>query len=813
MASPNRGTSVRTARRLTRLRRRRDVQCLTLYLGAAWILYESVALTVDIFEFPILVARVTAIVLAVGAFASIPLARWYELTARAVDRKTGEDLVDVPGVPDVLEPALASGYRKVGRRSIMLAAAGSAVLFPGFFFVLWNAWAEGHAEVAPDPRVSVAVFPFRTSGTEAGVAGEGIADLLVVTLDGTPGVRVMDPAGFWRPLRPERGAPARAPELDEAKRLSRGAPARRFVTGTVISGATTIDLIARVYDTESGAALASLRSSANTDDLATAVDRLAVDLVTSIWEREQLPTVPEIDRLATDNADALKAYLEAKSLARRGQFAPAQAAIERAVALDSTFALAHLEHFNIRSWLLYLNSQPFVGLREIIERAMRHRERLTPRNRLRVEANMALDDTDGAQAAFLFERILGIDSLDVEALNSLAFTYLRDGWQIEKSTDEILAAYERALRVDPGAVTARLTRAWIALWTEDTAAARRHYDALEATDSSAVVRGRVGAYRALVAPPTARDSILRALAAQPIPIATTALRDLRQVRPALAERFCDELTTDSMPSFHQRVGSGARTQLWLAEGRQAAVDSLVTAGELDRIRPVVNRFFVASHLTGIGDPTAVARSVAELAAFAPAESLAAYLDTKPAVWATAWAVGAHHAAFGDTAEARVWQRAIAELPTGDTWWDWTGSLSADIEARLAMRRGDLDTALDEAQRAYDLWTIHSNYVGEADPEPAMRFHLAEVLAARGDTDRAAWLFRSFNPPYTWIGFYTARASLEVGLIEEARRNYDEAVRFYLMAARLWERGEPEVVGPWLARAEDGLRRLSGERNS
>jgi hypothetical protein len=272
MARPDHSLSVRTARGLSRLRHRRDVEWLVLYLGGAWILYESVALTADTFDLPVLVARVTAVVLALGAIIAIPLARWYELTARALDRTEGEDLVDVPGVPDVLEPALARSYRKVGRRSVMLAGAGSAVLFSGFFFVLWNAWAEGHAEVAPDPRISVAVFPFRASGTEAGVAGEGIADLLLVTLDGTPGVRVMDPAGFWRSLRSERGAPARAPELDEALRLSRRAPARRFVTGTVISGATTLDLIARVYDTESGAALASLRSSADTDDLATAVD-------------------------------------------------------------------------------------------------------------------------------------------------------------------------------------------------------------------------------------------------------------------------------------------------------------------------------------------------------------------------------------------------------------------------------------------------------------------------------------------------------------------------------------------------------------
>ncbi len=807
MPRTNEPLAVRIVRALDRLRRRREVEWLVLYLGAAWILYEAVGLTVDTFNLPVLVVRATAALLGLGAIFAAPLAHWYELTARALEKSGGADIGDVPGVPDVLESALTRSYRPVGGRAVLLVGAGSTLLFSGFFFLLWSAWAASHETVAPDARVSVLVFPFRAAGADAGGYGEGIADLLIVTLDGTPGVRVADPSSLWQKLRPKRSEPARDPDLEEAIALSRQAGAKRFVTGSVLPSGSRLDVTARVHETETGEVLASLTTNGHRDSLAAVVHRTAIELLAQVWEREQLPTVPEIERYATSNADALKAYLEAKSLVRRGLPQSALAAIERAVALDSTFALAHLEHFGIRSWVLFQNAEPYIGLREIIERAMRYRDRLTPRNRLRVEANLALDDTDGARAAFLFERILGIDSLDIDALNSLAFTYLRDGWQLKKGREDIVAAYERVLRADSGIVGADLQRAWLALGSGDSASAGQIFERLAARDSSPAVRGRVGALRALQAASGVRDSILRALAVQSVPVVTTVLRDLRALNPELAEGFCAELMNDSMPTFHQRVGSGARAQLWLAEGRLATVDSLVKAGELERVRPVVNRFFIASQLAGLGEAEATARSAEELARYAPAESLKAYLDLKPAVRATGWSVAAYLATFGDTAEARVWQRALQDLPQGNTWRDWTGSLSADVEARLAVRRGDWETAEREAQEAYELWTIHSNYAGESDPELAMRFHLAEILLAQGATERAAWLFRSFTPPYTWTGFYTARASFELGRIEEANGRREEALSYYLTATRLWERGEPRVVDAWLERAREGLRRV------
>lgn len=132
---------------------------------------------------------------------------------------------------------------------------------------------------------------------------------------------------------------------------------------------------------------------------------------------------------------------------------------------------------------------------------------------------------------------------------------------------------------------------------------------------------------------------------------------------------------------------------------------------------------------------------------------------------------------------------------------------------MAARRGDLEIALEETYRAYENWQIHSSNFWHDHPELAIRFQLAELHRAQGMTERAEWLYRSFVPPFGWLGFYTARSSFELGRIEEERGNVDEALDHYLRAIRLWERGDPGVVGQWLARGQEGLSRLRSERQA
>lgn len=808
------------------LRARPEIQVAAAYLGGAWLFYDVAQLVVFVLDLPDLVLRVVLGFLGAGAILALLTGRWLRLTIREVRQGRPDPGADIGGVPDFLEPILIRAASAVSGRTTLIASGTSTVAFLLLFFFLWTSWAEAHERQVSDPRITVAVFPFGQAGGQVGTLeqtgagasavtgglGAGVADLLSATVDGTPGIRVVDPASFWSLLGRDAGGGPSPPDPDEARRISGEVGADHFVVGDLLLSGSRVEMAARVeaVDASAGDGGAAIRLSAHEDSLGSTVDRLAVQVIAAVWDRGQLPDVPDIDRSATGSPQALRAYLEAKGAMRRGRLAEAREAVERAVALDSTFALAHLAHFTVESWVQFARGQPLTGLRPILDRASRHSDRLTPRNRMRIDAHRAVDETDGVGAAFLFERILSTDSLDVDALSGLAFTYLTLGWQLDRDTEDIAEAYRRVIRVDSTNVEAMTTLARLALLRADPVEAGRWVSRLSRVDSAgAYARGALGSYQILTADPPAVDSLLAAWAGEEVGAALTVARDLRVLRPNLAERFMTELRADSMPVYHQRVGEGARAQIWMARGRLSGVDSLLAVGELEGLRTVLAGYHVAAALAGVGDPEEAGRSAEVLAASTPLDSLEAHLETREA-WVTGWGVGAYHATFGDTTEARRWQEAIAALAPGATTVpEWPSALAADLEARFAARRGDPDAAERWASRAYDLWSVHAFTALEYHPEPAIRFHLAELRRARGAADPALRLYLSLCPPYTWMGFYSARSLLEAANLFEARRDDAEAEDRYRMAIRFWEGGDEEVVGPWLEEARAGLERLTG----
>ncbi|MEJ2678289.1 MAG: hypothetical protein P8174_04330, partial [Gemmatimonadota bacterium] len=225
----------------------------------------------------------------------------------------------------------------------------------------------------------------------------------------------------------------------------------------------------------------------------------------------------------------------------------------------------------------------------------------------------------------------------------------------------------------------------------------------------------------------------------------------------------------------------------------------------------VRRFLLAAQIAGVGDSAVAARAAAALARSTPPDSALALFDTHP-VWWNAWLLGAYHATFGDTAAARRWRRLIGTFPAGGTSLDYRGGLQADIDARLAARRGQLDRARSAEQEAMRLWSIHTENDWEALPSPAMRFHLATLLRAAGDDDNAARLLQSLVPPTTWMGFYSVLASYTLGEIEEGRGQTQRALRHYAFAEQYWRDADLELSS-WHARAVAGLRRLTEETNA
>ncbi|HEY7192786.1 MAG TPA: serine/threonine-protein kinase [Gemmatimonadales bacterium] len=687
-----------------------------------------------------------------------------------------------------------------------LRAARIPILAAALGVVAWVA-VRSLAARSSDRRLGVAVFPFRVAGAPDQLT-ETLPDLLTTALDGTPDVRVADPWSLWQHLRPTRAELAQSPDPVDAARLAQKAGAARYVLGAVNQNGSRVDVTLRLYGLQTVEPLQTLAVTGSADSLPALVQRSAVAIIAALGGRPGRP----METYATQSVDAVKAYLSAREAMRRGLVDSADVAIDRALALDSNFALALVDAVGIKSWKQFNVGQPYQGMIALAERAVRVSDSLSERERMRARAVLASLLTDGPGVAEALDRILEQDSTDLRALDLLSYSHLVYGWQYGVGEVEARAVAERVLQLDPGYAPALARRAYLATAVEDTADIRRQIDRLQHADTTnSLVRGSLLSLRAIDADPDRFQRLLDTIVAAPLTEWLFVLRILRAYDPPRAERLLQRLRASAGPGFPRRAAIGGDVQLALAEGRLRQVDSAAHAGALRAfpgLEQTADLFLVASAIVGVGDSAVTTRALATLTAYVPVDSAAAYFQTRP-VWWTGWVLGAYHASFGDTAVTARWRAAIGRLPGGGTSKDWRGAIQADFDSRLAARAGDLPRALMLAERAYDLWTIHSNTTYEAQPEPAMRLQMALLLRATGRPDSAAVLLRSLVPPTTWMGFVTARASLELGELAEARGDRMAAARYYAMALALWRRGGAEVA-PWRDRAAGGLRRVVGE---
>jgi tetratricopeptide (TPR) repeat protein len=658
-----------------------------------------------------------------------------------------------------------------------------------------------------DGRVAIAVLPFRATVASAGEWSEAVPDLLTTALDGTPGIRVVDPWSLWRTLRSQPTSAPRAPDPSEAARLAERAGASCYMLGSITQLQGRVEISVRVYRRGNDEPWQTLSVSGTSDSIAAVVQRLAIDVIRRVSNVESSTSLAAFDHGLTRSPDALKAWLSARELQRRGRVDSADIAIQKALTADSMFAFAMVDAVQIRSWLQFMRGQMYAGLLPLAERAVRLSDSLPERQRLRAIASLASIRTEGARSAEALERIIAIDSSDVEAWGHLSYVDLDYGWQFGRGEKEALAAAERALHFDSTDVTILSRLTGISVASNDDARLDDLLRRLRHLDTTiSVVRGDIRSIEAVRANDAQFTQVLDRMRTAPITEWVSVLRAVRSYRADRAEMINRRLY-ESTEMASRRIGLGSMVQVFAAEGQWGAIDSLRQAGAFSQVPDLArtaDRLTTAAAIAGVtGEPTA-RRAVTALASTLPPDSARAWFMTRQ-VWLEGWLIAGWHAMYGDTVLARRWHAALGTLPKGGSPPEYASALRADIDSRLAARRGDRRTALADAGRALELWSIHTSNTLELMPEPAMRFQLAMLLRAAGNTDSAAALFRSLVPPTTWQGFYTARAALELGELADARGDRVYAEREFLTALRLWERGDSSVA-PFRERARRGVAR-------
>lgn len=775
------------------LRQRKVIRALFAYGAVAFAVLQAA----DILFAVLLLPDVAFTFLALACLAGLPIVAvlsWaYEMTV--------EGLKKAQDVPEHL---------RHGRVPLRVYAKPLGVfLAAGLLFTL-TAGAVGRLRypASDDGRVGMAVFPFRGVGESDPEWSEGAADLLATVLDGTPGLRVVDPWSLWRPLRDRADAPPTVPDPGEAQAITAEAGAHRFLLGSVVPSGDHVEVALRLYQIGRSEPIDAFSLRAEPEGISDVVRRAAVMILARVWGPLRPRDLPsELDFESTRSPEAMKAYLAAKEALRRGLVDSANVAIDRAIAIDSSFALALVEAVNIKSWYLASRGDLYQGFFELLDRAEPFLPEVNERTRLRARATRASVRTDGRTAIQAARHILEIDPLDYDANAKLEYFERILGWQLglPRSGGRDLA--ERVVLMDSTQVPALVTRSWWAVALRDTSDMRVQLRRLRAVPrESPLSRGVAFALEAAVATDAEFQEMMLS-APGTLPEAIAAMGRLRMASPSRYGRFLEALRAAPNPTLAQLAWNESM-RLDVARGRIGQVDSALHAQPAPREeqRRLAERFLIAADLAGVGDRATAPRAVETFSAGLPPDSALALFERRP-VWWDGWLIGAWNAQSGDTTLARRWIRAMGTLPPGGTSEDYRGALQADMEARLARRRGNLQRALEQARSAFALWTIHTDNEFEHAPEPLMRLSLAHRYREAGLADSARAILSSLVPPTTWMGFLTARASFDLGELADAANRPGEAVGRYGLARDIWAEDGVASVDSLRAKARSRMEAL------
>jgi TolB-like protein len=434
-----------------RMKRARIVQVLAVYLGTSWVVLQFADILVDALTLPSWVMPVALLLLLIGLVVIVATALVQSLPSTTAREEAGELPTDWQIAPrEALRSVLAGRLPHLtwGR-----AIAGGVVMLSLLFggAGMYVGLTGGTMRVGPSPASAseaadgIAVVPFEVRGQDLDIWREGMMDLLSSGLDGVGGFRAIDSRTLMARWQEQIGDGR--PDLDATLRVARAVGARFALVGSVVGLGTDVRLVANVYDLDTGREVATGRAEGAVGDVLRLVDELAVETMRSLLLSVGRGTTGDesAETITTASLPALRAFLEGEGHYRKGRFAEAVQSYERAVAADSTFAIALVRLSEAYGWLENQNSARML---EVGAKAVAQAHRLSPRYQFIMQGWDALNRGTADGLASLREAVRKYPD-DPGAWFLLAETYIHVGGATYHTDAELWEALERATTLDP----------------------------------------------------------------------------------------------------------------------------------------------------------------------------------------------------------------------------------------------------------------------------------------------------------------------------------------------------------------------------
>lgn len=241
--------------------------------------------------------------------------------------------------------------------------------------------------------------------------------------------------------------------LGDGLALARRAGAGTLVMGDFFKIGRGARFVANVFDVRNGTRLRSVTHQASEgDSLLTAFTPLARGVLAV-----QPPPDARLGATGTTSVDAYQEYLHGVSALNRFELTDAKAHLLRALAFDSTFALAH---FKLSVAIHWGDTRADTTEQAHALAAARLGGSLPPRERALISGRVASSGGDHVRACATLGALAARDSTDVEALYGVGECQYHAGLMDVEPIDSIygrftgnwntaIAAFRRVLRLDP----------------------------------------------------------------------------------------------------------------------------------------------------------------------------------------------------------------------------------------------------------------------------------------------------------------------------------------------------------------------------
>ncbi len=714
--------------------------------------------------------------------------------------------------------ALTASLRpRRGRRAALVAAVALVLAAAAFFGTRRHRGA-----VATSPSL-VAVLPFAVRGPgDVAYLGQGMVNLLSTSLDGAGDLHTVDPRAV---LSMARQVGALTPDPTSGARAADRLGAGRFILGDVVAAGDRVQLNATLYDgARPDIAQANATVEGGVAQLFSLVDQLTTQLLAGASGGPG-SRVTRIAAVTTASLPALKAYLDGEAAFREGRADSALTAFQRAIALDTGFALAYYRLSVAAEWATQATLAS-----QAAEAAVRRSSRLAEHDRALLEALLSSRRGASAEAAQRYRSILGTHPDDVEAWTQLGEVLFHYGPMTGHPITESRQAWERVLYFDPANAGALVHLARVAAVERRS----REVDSLVTRILGISAQGdrnlEMRALRAWALPDTAaQHRLLGELRGATDQAVILTFWDLAVYAGdlAAAESVAVVLTAPSRSPQAQALGHINIGYLEMARGRWGEARAAV-ARALGSDSVMAREFGTFLDLAPFlpTSPTILARDRWVLrqelpAAVPPSGSPTFFLSAHDGLHAVVrdYLLGLLNARLGESGLASGYAAALDAAPPPAAAPKLPHDLALEVRADVALAAGDTAQALALLQQRSDAnwyeYRVGSPFVAET----RANYLQGELLASRSrgsagadaDADRdarqAATLFSTFEEYSSYGLAFAAPARLARARLEERGRDAAAAARDYRWFLERWKNADP-VFRPLLDSARAGLARVA-----